>query len=146
MATVNGKNLVVKFGTLASEVVVACSQTCTFTLNQDMTDVTCKDADSWRGIVEGMKSGEVTVDALYQDDDSTSGFRGMSDLIITGPNDCSVVFEELNNPNYSVTNPTWQFNAKMSTCTLNGDDNAAATYSATFMSNGAITFTEGTDA
>jgi len=149
MATVvNGKNLVVKFekgSTGGSEVVIACSTSCTLTLNQAMTEATCKDADSWTSQIEGQKSWEISVDALYTEEDSiTAGFRGLADLIITGPNECSLVFEELNNPNYGATNPMWSGVARMTTCSLTGDDNSPATYSATFTGNGPLTFTEGT--
>ena len=146
MATVNGKNLVVKFGTAASEVAIACSTTCTLTLNQAMTEATCKDADSWTSQVEGAKSWEVTCDALYQDTDATgtSGFIDLSTLIITGPNSTSLVFEELNNPNLTATNNNWTGLARLSSCTLTGDDNSPATYSATFVGNGPLVFTAGT--
>lgn len=144
MATVSGKNLVVKFGT-ASEVVVACSTSCTLTLNQAMTEVSCKDT-TWASQIEGIKSWEITVDALYQDTDATDqgGFIDLSALIISGTNLTSVIFEEENNPILTATNNIWSGKARLTSCSLNGDDKAAATYSATFAGDGALVFTPGT--
>jgi len=145
MAVVNGTNLVVKFGTLDSEIAVACSTTCTLTLNQAFTEATCKDS-TWLSQVEGKKSWEVTVDALYQEDDGTGtgGFIDLSSLLITGPNTTSLVFEEENNPNLTLTNNLWKGTARLTTCALTGDDASSATYSATFTGDGPLTFEPGT--
>ena len=150
MATVNGKNLVVKWGTAASEVAIACSTTCTLTISQAMTEATCKDADSWTSQIEGQKSWEITVDALYQESDAvgTSQFIDLADLIIQDTataNSTSVVFEQLNNPLLTTTNNMWSGLARMTSCNLTGDDNSPATYSATFVGNGPLTFTAGTE-
>jgi len=126
--------------------VIACSTSCTMTLNQAFTEVTCKDADSWVSQIEGQKSWEMTVDALYQEDDiaGAKGFVDLSQLIITGPNIAHVAFEEINNPFATVNDNTWSGMARLSTCSLTGPDNEAATYNATLMGNGPLYFTQRT--
>lgn len=139
MATINGTDLVLKFGTAASEVVVACSTSCTITINQATVDATCKDAESWANSIAGQKTWEMTVDALYQDNDAvgTGGFVDLSELIVTGPNTANVIFGNKDAP---TTGNSWSGTAIMTTCSLNADGDAAATYSATFTGTGPLTY------
>ena len=127
---------------IAGNVTVACSTSCVMTVNQDFSDATCKDADSWVSKIEGTKSWEMSVDALYMDYDAsgTAGFVDLSQMIVEGPNSCSVAFEEINNP-YATTNGNiWTGTAVLTTASLTGDDNATATYSASLMGSGKLTF------
>lgn len=139
MATVLGTDLIVKFGTAASEVATACATNCTLTIDQAEIDATCKNAEQWKYALDGQKSWTVTTDGLYQDDDATGqgGFVDLSELIVTGPNTCSVVFGGTESGDN-----IWTGEARLTSCTLNGPDNEASTYSATFMGNGPIALTQ----
>ena len=144
MSTVSGKNLIVSFGSTPE--LIACSTSCTLSLNQAVTEATCKDTDSWTYQIPAAKSWEITCDALYQDTVTGNSYHDLAQFILAGPNDVAVVFEEINNPNLTVTDNTWSGQAVLTSLVLNGDDNAPATYSATFTGNGPLTFVAGTDA
>lgn len=139
MATVVGTDLVVKFGDAGSEVKTACATSCTLTIDQAEIDATCKDAGQWKSPLDGQKSWTVTTDGLYQDDDAegSGGFVDLSELIVTGPNDCTVVFG-----GEATGDNIWTGKARITTCTLNGPDNEASTYSATFMGNGPLALSQ----
>lgn len=134
MATVSGSDIVVKFGDAGSEVVVACSTNATLTISQADTGRSCKDSE-WKGTKGGEKSWSVSVDALYQSDDAadSGGFVDLSDLIITGPNSCTVVIGGTESGDN-----IWTGVAVLTECTLNGPDKEDATYSASFMGDGPL--------
>jgi len=143
---VSGNNLVVKFGEEGSEVIVACSTSCTLTINQATVAASCKDGDGWAANIPGEKSWEVTVDALYKDDDAsgTGGFVDLSALIIgADANNANLVFEEINNPVNIANGNQWAGAVVMTSCTLNGPANDNSTFSATFSGNGPLSFTPG---
>lgn len=133
MAVLNGTDLVVKWGTAGSEVKTACSTSCTLNINQAVTEATCKDnTANWSGGVEGIKSWDVSTDGLY-DPDATGGFTDLGDIIITGPNEVSLVFgtEEVGGIIYTGT-------AIVTACSVTGAVNETSTYSASFTGTGAL--------
>lgn len=134
MAVINGTDLVVKIGVAASEVKLACATSCSMTISEDMVDATCKDSNRWVGNLSGNRSWEVTTDCLY-DPAATAGAAGddVADLIIDGSNSVSLIFGEEGSGGI-----IWTGTARCSTITINGADNTAASYTATFVGNGAL--------
>ena len=130
MAQINGTSLLVKVDGTA----VACSTSCTLNINKDLLDSTCKDGDTWKTQIEGKRTWDVSVDGLYQLDDSTH-FMDLSSLITTsGVNTFTLIF--------GTDTDYWTGTAICNTCSLSGDDNALATFSAAFAGTGALVPTE----
>ena len=133
MATISGTDLVVKFGTAAAEVKTMCATSCTLNINQANVEASCKDSGDWYTGVEGQKSWEVTSDNLYDPDAVDGGFIDVSDLIITGPNKCSVVFGQ-----EETGGTIWTGEAQITAASLTGADNTPATWTCTFMGLGEL--------
>ncbi len=137
MSVIQGKNLVVSFvsGSTTPDATskLFCATNCTLTLNHGAINATCKDGGSWQGNIPGVRSWEITTDNLY-DPDASNGFVDVSDLILDDNNECTVVFGQDN-----AGEIIWYGEAMISTCNLNGAIEEVATWSATFVGNGALT-------
>ena len=133
MSVIQGKNLVVKFGTAGAEDKVFCSTNCTLTINHASVDATCKDADSWAGNIPGIRSWEVATDALYDPDATAGGFIDVTDLILDDLNDVTVIFGQ-----EGVGETIWTGKAMVSTVSLSGAIEESATWNATFIGNGEL--------
>ena len=84
------------------------------------------------------KSWEITVDALMLTDDATgkNGLIDLIDLFITGPNDLWIVFGGT-----KAGEETWHGRAICTSISANAPDGDSASYSATFVGVGALTYT-----
>ena len=78
---INGSNVVIKFkksdAPAGSEQAIACATSCTVNINQDFKDIACKPDDptkqenqQWKTVTPGIKSWDMSADALYVDDQS----------------------------------------------------------------------------
>ena len=141
MATMSGKNVIVKWDTPSpgTPAAFACETNATLSMTQNTTTTSCKSvaAGGWESAVATTKSWEVTCDALYQDDDDATShdFVALSDLFITGPNDVGIVIGDATPGN------TWTGKAICTSLSLNAPDGDSASFSATFTGVGALTFT-----
>lgn len=133
MAIISGTDLVVKFGTAAAENVTVCGTSCTLNINQQVTEISCKGSGQWFDGTEGQKSWEVTCDNLYDPAAASGGFIDISDLLITGPNTCSVVFGQEGSGD-----TIWTGTAQVASASLNGPDNESATWTVTFTGLGEL--------
>ena len=130
---INGTDIVVKFGTEDSEVAIYCSTSCTLNINAETVGASCKDGGSWNQTVEGSKSWDVSVDGLYQID-TANGFIELSDLLITGPNEVSLIIGQ----DTATGDISWKGTAILTSTSLTGPDGEIATWSATFTGTGAL--------
>ena len=133
MAVISGNDLIVKFGVKGNEEATVCATSCTLTINTPMTEVSCKGSGNWYSGVEGQKSWEVTTDNLYDPDVLTGGMIDITELQLTGPNECNVIFGQAD-----VGDLIWQGTARVTASSLNGDANATATWSCTFTGIGEL--------
>ncbi len=130
---INGTDIVVKFGVEDAEVAVFCSTSCTLNINAETVGASCKDGGSWNQTVEGSKSWDISVDGLYQID-TQNGFVDMADLLITGPNEVSIVIGQ-----YTETGDiSWKGVAILTSTSLTAPDGEIATWSSTFTGSGAL--------
>jgi len=140
MALIQGKNLVVKFGTGATSGAtmdsVYCSTTCSLTINNEALNATCKDSGSWQGNIAGIRSWEVTTDGLYNPTASAGGFIDISDLIL---DDNNVAYVQFGQTGGSET--IWSGATMLTTCSLTGDIEETSSWSASFAGNGALSKT-----
>lgn len=135
MALINGTDIIVKIGEVGSEVKIYCSTNCALNINQATISASCKDAEQWANAIEGAKSWDVSVDGLYdQDPTEGKGFVDLADLIITGPNDISVII----GLDITAGDVSWSGKAILTNCTLTGPDNEFATWTASITGNGAL--------
>ncbi len=142
--TINGTDIVIKFGDAGSEVEVYCSTTCTLNITSATTGASCKSGGSWTQNIEGTRSWDVSVDGLYQNSDQ-NGFVDIADLIIddTIPNDVTIVIGmEGVPPAGEPSNFYWTGKAVCTGSSLTAPDGEIATWSATFVGNGPLLKTE----
>jgi len=131
---ISGTDIVVKFGVADAEVAVYCSTSCTLNLTADTVAASCKDGGSWNQNIEGNKSWDISVDGLYQTV-TAAGFVDISDLLVTGPNDVSIIFGQ----DTTAGEIYWTGSAVCTSASLTGPDGEIATWSATFVGNGPLT-------
>lgn len=129
MAVLNGTILVVNFGGTA----IACSTSCSLSMNQEVIDANCKDSGVWATSIEGRKSWSISCSGLYQIT-ATPGFLAISALIEeAGANTVELVFTDGTN--------SWTGDAQLASATATGDDMAVATWDAEFTGVGALVLT-----
>lgn len=130
---INGTDIVVKFGAAGSEVAVYCATTATLNLATATVAASCKDGGSWAQNLEGTKSWDISVDGLYQVI-TAAGFVDLADLLITGPNDVTIIFGQ----DGTTGEIYWSGKAVLTACSLTAPDGEIATWSATFTGNGPL--------
>lgn len=136
MALLNGTDLVVKFGADGSEEKIYCATSCTLNINQELVTASCKDSGQWANGIAGQKSWDISTDNLYDPDVVGTGFIDVSDYILSGTNEVSVIFGQ-EDPGDTI----WTGTAVVTSASLTGDDNSPATWSASFTGIGALTRT-----
>ena len=134
MATlINGTDIVVKIGVAGAEDAIFCSTSCTLNITAETVGASCKDGGSWNQTVEGSKSWDIAVDGLYQVD-TANGFIELSDLLLIGPNESSIVIGQ-----YTESGDiSWQGTAILTSTSLTAPDGEISTWSATFTGTGPL--------
>lgn len=102
-------------------------------LNLDTRDATTKDSSGTRDLLEGVKSGTISVSALYADDAT----YGVDELMTawSGRSTLTIKFStEVTGDSY------WSASAYVTSLEVNAGMEDNATYSATFELTGAITY------
>ena len=136
---INGTDIVVKIKRSGDTdpVAIYCSTSGTLNINVNTVAASCKDSGSWESNVDGTKSWTVDVDGLYQVD-TEIGFVDLADLVVgAGPNDVEIVFGQ-----DTVTGDIyWTGSAVLTSASLTAPDGEIATWSASFVGDGALTKT-----
>ncbi len=139
MAIFSGTNLIVSTGATPDEIV--CATTCTLSINQEAVEASCKSTGKWIESVPGKAGWEITTDNLYDPILANNSFDTLVKSIIddadgTADNALEMVFEIKDQVTPNIA--TYTGTAQLTDISLNGDDNAPATYSATFKGVGAL--------
>jgi len=137
MSVINGNDLLVYVESGGTYVPIACSTSCSLTINQDTIDASCKNSGQWDSSVPGKKNWEVSVDALYTLPlDGTKGqFVDLMEYFLSKENSLTIQFGEPN----TTGNYYWQGTAMISSLSLNGDKDSSASWTANFKGVGALT-------
>jgi len=130
MAILNGTVYVLSIGGTALQDQTEGS----ISINMETRDITTKDSNGFRELLEGVRSGSISVSGLI-DDDATGGAGGVLFGDLNGRAAVSVVFgfdDGTNEYNYSC-------NAFCTSLEVSGATEDNVTYSATFEITGQIT-------
>ena len=120
-------------GVYAGSTLIAHATEGSISLNLDTRDATTKDSSGTRDLLEGVKSGTISVSALYADDAT----YGVDELMAawSGRSTLTVKFStEVTGDSY------WEASAYVTSLEVSAGMEDNATYSATFELTGAITY------
>jgi len=120
-------------GVYAGGTLIAHATEGSISLNLDTRDATTKDSSGTRDLLEGVKSGTVSVSALYADDAA----YGVDELMAawSGRSTLTIKFStEVTGDSY------WEASAYVTSLEVSAGMEDNATYSATFELTGAITY------
>jgi len=139
----NGTDLIMMFGETTADQVIVCSTSNSITVNQDVKETTCKTtsatASKWVTKTPGKKSWSMSADGLYVHAPSSGkSFEDIVDIILDDKNPIKVFFGKATEVAGDVS---YTGEAIMTSTTLTADDNADATFSASFEGVGALTKT-----
>jgi predicted secreted protein len=134
---INGNDLLVYVHSGSTDVPIACSTSCSLTINQDTIDASCKNSGSWNNFVPGTKSWEVSVDALYTLplDGNKAQFVDLMAYFLTEENELTIQFGEPGTTGHYY----WSGSCMISSLNLNGDKDSSASWTASFKGKGALT-------
>lgn len=134
---INGKDILVLImdETDSAPVAIYCSTSCTLNISADTVPVSCKDSGSWNNTVEGTKSWDVSVDALYQVE-TEKGFVDISDLLLddTLENKVKLAIGEYK----EAGDIYWEGDAVLTSASLTANDGEIATWTCTFNGDGPL--------
>ena len=127
MTVINGNDLLVTVGATA----IACSTSCSLSINQENIPATCKDSGYWASSIEGRASWSVSCSGLYQLDNSVD-FTDLANYITNSAvtNSVTLVF--------GTDDDYWTGTAQIVSVTLEGPENAPSTFSVEFTGVGAL--------
>lgn len=120
-------------GVYAGGTLIAHATEGSISLNLDTRDATTKDSSGTRDLLEGVKSGTVSVSALYADDAT----YGVDELMTawSGRSTLTIKFStEVTGDSY------WEASAYVTSLEVSAGMEDNATYSATFELSGTITY------
>ena len=121
-------------GVYAGGTLIAHATEGSMSLSMDTRDATTKSSSGYRDLLEGTRSGSISVSALYANDaaygvgDLMSSFAGRSTLVVK-------FSTEVSGDDY------WSATCYMTSLEVSAATEDNATYSATFEISGAVTFT-----
>ena len=120
-------------GVYAGGTLIAHATEGSISLNLDTRDATTKDSSGTRDLLEGVKSGTISVSALYADDAT----YGVDELMTawSGRSTLTIKFStEVTGDSY------WEASAYVTSLEVSAGMEDNATYSATFELSGTITY------
>ena len=132
MAAQKGRNFLLKQGTASGGTTLAGMRVTGMTLNNEQVDITNKDSNGWRTLLEdaGTQSAEITVEGVFTDAAVEETVRGYA--FANSINSFGLLFG-----NGDQLDGSWA----ISNYQRSGSFNNEETYSMTLMSSGALTYT-----
>jgi len=141
---VNGSNVLIKFGEVGSEEIIACSTSCTVNINMEAKDVVCKNATTdadmeWKQFTPGMKRWDMTVDGLYVINPDGANEIGWPDIVdkIIDAEQVTVVFDAIDTE-LTVWQHTMTGTGYITSTSLTAGAKEDATFSLSFTGNGKL--------
>ncbi|CAB4157261.1 COG5437 Predicted secreted protein [uncultured Caudovirales phage] len=132
MAGANGRQLTIEWGATPTTLVGVRSRG--YTVTNDYVDVTTDDDNGWRTLLSnpGLRSMEVTVSGIS------------SDQVLIGEIMAANVASRTLEVEFPITTGKLAGSFLVSSFEQSGEHDGAVEFSATFMSNGVVTYTAGT--
>lgn len=121
-------------GVYVGSTLVAHATEGSISLSMDTRDVTTKDSSGMRELLEGTKSGSISVSALYAEDAA----YGVEELMTAWANRTALTVKfstEVSGDHY------WSANAYLTSLEVSASTEDNASYSASFELTGAVTYT-----
>jgi TP901-1 family phage major tail protein len=121
-------------GVYVGSTLVAHATEGSISLSMDTREVTTKDSAGMRELLEGTKSGSISVSALYAEDAA----YGVEDLMTAWANRTALTVKfstEVSGDHY------WSANAYLTSLEVSASTEDNASYSASFELTGAVTYT-----
>jgi len=131
---INGTDLIVKIGTDT----VAYATSCSLELSADEIDQTSKDSGGWKDIASGLRSWNISCDALYVNNAAAATTEGFPELTT------ALIARTAVTVHFTFVTPAtgdyvYEGSAILSSLSLSTGVEDQATYSATFNGTGALT-------
>ena len=134
MAILNGTVFLLKIGTDGSEVALPDQTEGSISLNLETRDITTKDSSGYRELLEGVRSGSISVSGLV-DDDGAGGAGSDLFNVLDGRSTTHIIFGlDAASDDYH-----YECDAFCTSLEVGGGTEDNVTYSATFEITGAIT-------
>jgi predicted secreted protein len=134
MAILNGTVFLLKIGTDGSEVALPDQTEGSISLNLETRDITTKDSSGYRELLEGVRSGSISVSGLV-DDDGAGGAGADLFAVLDGRSTTHIIFGlDAASDDYH-----YECDAFCTSLEVGGGTEDNVTYSATFEITGAIT-------
>ena len=134
MAILNGTVFLLKIGSDGSEVALPDQTEGSISLNLETRDITTKDSSGYRELLEGVRSGSISVSGLV-DDDGAGGAGADLFAVLDGRSTSHIIFGlDAASDDYH-----YECDAFCTSLEVGGGTEDNVTYSATFEITGAIT-------
>lgn len=134
MAIINGTVFLLKIGTDGSEVALPDQTEGSISLNLETRDITTKDSSGYRELLEGVRSGSISVSGLV-DDDGAGGAGADLFAVLDARSTTHIIFGlDAASDDYH-----YECDAFCTSLEVGGGTEDNVTYSATFEITGAIT-------
>jgi TP901-1 family phage major tail protein len=134
MAILNGTVFLLKIGTDGSEVALPDQTEGSISLNLETRDITTKDSSGYRELLEGVRSGSISVSGLV-DDDGAGGAGADLFAVLDGRSTTHIIF----GLDAATDDYHYECDAFCTSLEVGGGTEDNVTYSATFEISGAIT-------
>ena len=134
MAILNGTVFLLKIGSDGAEVALPDQTEGSISLNLETRDITTKDSSGYRELLEGVRSGSISVSGLV-DDDGAGGAGADLFAVLDGRSTTHIIFGlDAASDDYH-----YECDAFCTSLEVGGGTEDNVTYSATFEITGAIT-------
>ena len=133
MAILNGTVFLLKIGTDGSEVALPDQTEGSISLNLETRDITTKDSSGYRELLEGVRSGSISVSGLV-DDDGAGGAGADLFAVLDGRSTTHIIF----GLDGATDDYHYECDAFCTSLEVGGGTEDNVTYSATFEITGAI--------
>mgnify|MGYP003124196943 FL=1 len=144
MAILNGTELKVYLGNSGQNTLVAYAQNCTLNINQSTREITNKDSNGFKEVLEGVRDYSLDVDGAYawtsgSDTDITNGADDLIDTnVLTARLPVTFMFGD----NQATDDNYYTGQGYITSMSLTGGTEDTATYSFTIEGTGTLSRTE----
>ena len=144
MAILNGTELKIYSGTSGQTNLVAFAQNCTVTINNTTREITNKESNGYKEVLESTRDWSIDVDGAYAwtDASATPGVPltdGADDLIQTNILANRVQFDVIFGDNQATGDVSYKGKVYITSASMTGGTEDTATYSLTLEGTGALT-------
>jgi len=148
MAILNGTELKIYSGTSGQTNLVAFAQNCTVTINNTTREISNKQSNGYKEVLESLRDWSIDVDGAYAWTDAASPnaplTNGADDLIQTNILANRLQFDVIFGDNQATGDVSYKGKVYITSASMTGGTEDTATYSLTLEGTGALTQTVAT--